>query len=136
MRFVFEFLEFNEKLMDFRQFLILSCEDNRDKNYNLRQLRKIFFICENIKAKNYHDIDQDLEEILLLIFKMKHKTKGSYCLSKIKLKIYEQGGLINRLPSLNELFEFYKHRLESLIEIEREGCQLQYLSDNHIYCNG
>jgi hypothetical protein len=136
MRYVLKFLELYEKLMDFEQFLILPCDDNLYRNYNLRQLRKISFICENIKAKNYHDIDQDLVDILLLIFKMKHKTKGSYCLSKVKLKIYEQGGFINRLPSLNDMFEFYKHRLESLIEIEREGCQLQYLSENQIYCNG
>ncbi len=136
MRFVLEFLEFKEKLMDFEQFLTLTCDDNRYRNYNLRQLRKIFVICKNVKKKKFHDIEQDLEEIVQLIFKMKHKTKGSYCLSKVKLKIYEQGGFINRLPSLHEMFEFYKHRLESLIEIEREGGQLQYLSENQIYCNG
>lgn len=46
MRFVRKFLEFNEKLMEFEQFLVLSCDHNRDRNYNLRQKNQLLLLRE------------------------------------------------------------------------------------------
>ena len=66
---------------------------------------------------------------------MKQRTRGSYCLSKVKVRIYEKGLanpelqelLSSRLPFLQDTLEFYRQRLESIVELEREGSYLEYL---------
>ncbi|MFX0124877.1 MAG: hypothetical protein ACFFAE_14700 [Candidatus Hodarchaeota archaeon] len=140
MRFIPEFLEYNKKLIEFEHFLASSCDNSSYRNYNFRQLKKIFFLCHKIRVNKYHDIDQDLADILTLIFKMKQKTQGSYCLSRIKLRIYEKG-LTNpelhellspRLPVIQEKLEFYQQRLESLVKLEREGSYLEYILNTQI----
>jgi hypothetical protein len=140
-RFVPEFLEYNKKLIEFEHFLALSCADISYRTYNFRQLRKIFSLCHKIREKKYHDIDQDIDDILALIFKMKQKTRGSYCLSKVKLRIYEKGLthpglrelLSSRLPFLRATLEFYRQRLESIVELEREGSYLEYILNTQLY---
>ncbi|UCG01321.1 MAG: hypothetical protein JSW11_17100 [Candidatus Heimdallarchaeota archaeon] len=141
MRFIPEFLEYNKKLIEFEHFLALSRNNNSYRNYNFRQLRKIFFLCHKIRVNKYHDIEQDLADILTLIFKMKQKTQGKYCLSKVKKRIYEKGLtrpelqdlFSSRLPLLQDKLEFYQQRLESLVELEREGSYLEYLLNTQIY---
>ncbi|MFX0016144.1 MAG: hypothetical protein ACFFB2_17875 [Promethearchaeota archaeon] len=135
MELVHEFLAYNKKIIDFEQTLLLDSDDEHYRTYNLRQLRKISSICHKIRHAKYNNIDQHLEDILTVIYKMKQRTKGCHCLLKMKARMYKKVTshpelrkfFSSRLPFLYESIEFYQSRLDLLIKLEREGSYLQYL---------